>query len=586
MSSSKNNLFDYLYLRDQKVLIFLVVLTLGISSYLGYITPELIKALYDSYHAAGDTDKAIYNIAALFISEYIVTLIYQIVINKYVQKLLSFIRSRSYQEWMLSIETGGKQYGSHNYPMGEVLSRILTDTEAVIEMVSTGSFKIFIDFTFIISCLVGFIRLNTISGIALIIAEVMAVIVLIVGSKKMAQVYMEVRKATGIMSRVIANIAGGFRFSFYHPNENYASKTGHASFEDFLKKQLKANVWDASYFSLAESLFPILLALLVVIFPYSHITEIAVIAAIVDLIQRSISPIKEAAGKISSIQRARTGMIRIEEFNTDLQTLPKTHFDAKEDRVELERLAVKVKHFSYPVKEGGVKFSLENINFEAYPGQLVGIVGQSGCGKSTLLKILATDIVNEGASITIYTKDGKQLCFSGEMPTNLLRYRSQVSIVSQDSHVFSSSLKFNITMSSGDSSDFEEFWSKVEQEISYIKTWGIKPDDEINPKELSLGQKQLISALRSCYLAKPIVLFDEISSGLDSELEEALRNLVLMIQKRSLTIIVAHRIETIIGADQILVMENGRVIATGKHSDLMQTSAGYQEFITRLNQIH
>ncbi len=589
MSSSKNKWYSYVYLKDQKVLIGIIIFSLVISSYLGFITPKLIKKLYDSYSVGGGAIMdAIILLVYLYIGEYLVAIIYQISVNKYVQKLLSFIRSKSYKDWMLSIETAGKgQYGDQKYPMGEVLSRILTDTEAVIEMVSTGSFKIFIDFTFIISCLIGFIELNTISGVALIVAEVLACVALVIGSKKMVQVYMQVRKSTGIMSRAIADISGGFRYSFYHPHNDYASKKGYKSFEDFLRKQLKANVWDASYFSVAESLFPILLALLVLIFPYSQIVEMAVIAAIVDLIQRSIAPIKEVSGKISSIQRARTGIIRIEEFNRDLETLPKTYFDSKGRGIKLKKLSVKVDSFSYPANKGSSNsFKLENIFVEGYPGQLIGIVGQSGCGKSTLLKILATDIVCDDSSITVESLEGENINFSGQNLERLLEYKGQVSIVSQDSHVFSSTLAFNITMSYEFSQKFEIFWENVQKKLPYIKNWGIEPDDEINPKELSLGQKQLISALRSCYLAKPIVLFDEISSGLDSDLEEALRKLVLLIQEKSLTFIVAHRIETIVHADKIIVMKDGKIMDQGSHSNLLKNSLPYQEFITQLNKIH
>lgn len=584
MNSSQNKWYDYVYLKDQKWLMILILIALAGSSVLGFITPQVIKNLYDSY-ASNTVDQAIYYLILVFVGEYFVSFLYQISINRYVQKLLAHIRGKSYKEWILTIESAAKDsYGDHKYPMGEVLSRILTDTEAVIEMVSTGSFKIFIDFTFIISCLIGFISLNTISGSALIVAEVLACVLLVLGSKKMADVYLEVRKSTGIMSRVIANLAGGFRFSFYHPNKNYASKKGYDSFEDFLKKQLKANVWDASYFSVAESLFPILLALLVIVIPYSQITELAIIAAIVDLVQRSIAPIKEVAGKISSIQRARTGIIRIEEFNKDLATLPKGKFGAKADQLELKELEVSVEHFSYLKKDDINPFSLDEIHFKAYPGELIGIVGQSGCGKSTLLKILSTDIVAKQAAIKMKTLDNKELIFSGEKPESLLAYKSQVSIVSQDSHVFSSTIRFNITMSHKPEPAFEEFWNSVKEKIQYIGRWGIEPDLEINPKELSLGQKQLISALRSCYLAKPIVLFDEISSGLDSDLEEALRELVLLIQQKSLTFIVAHRIETILNANQIYVMDKGRLIDRGTHSELKQKSAPYQDFISQLSQ--
>lgn len=586
MSFSQSKIFKYIYLRDQKIILFLIGGSILISAFLGYITPDLISDLYASYNDGGDTDKAIYYLVALFIGEYFVSVIYQISINKYVQSLLYSIRNRSYSSWLTSIEnTASEKNGEQKYPMGEVLSRVLTDTEAVIEMVTSGSFKIFIDFAFIISCLIGFIRLNTISGLALITAEVVACILLVVGSRQMAKVYMQVRRSIGIMSRVIANLSGGFRYTYFHPKYNYASKKGYESFEDFLRKQLKANVWDATYFATAESLFPILLALLVIIFPYSQITEMAIIATIVDLIQRSIGPIKEVAGKISSIQRARTGIVRIEEFNEDLEKLPKTTRYKNSKNLELEKFKVSIDHFSYPLDRGGEKFSLENIEIEAAPGQLIGMVGASGCGKSTILKILATDLIAKDAHIYFKAKDGDEIDFSFTRSENLLNYKRQVSIVSQDSHIFSSSLLFNITMSYEDEPRVYEFWKDVKERIPYVGNWKISLEDSINAKDLSLGQKQLICALRACYLAKPIVLFDEISSGLDSDLEEALKKLVLLIQKNSLTFIVAHRIETIVHADKIIVMDNGRMKATGSHTELLESSETYQDFISQLNKI-
>mgnify|MGYP003682943733 CR=1 FL=1 len=588
MSFSKNKWSEYLYLKDQKFIIVIVLITLGASSYLGFITPHVIRELYDSYAKSDETFyKALWLLGSIFVGEYFISVIYQICTSRYVQKLLNHIRCKSFKGWILSIETAGKgQFGDSKYPMGEVLSRVLTDTEAVIEMVSTGSFRIFIDVTFIISCLIGFITLNTTSGIALIIAEVLVCGLLIYGGKQMGKVYMEVQKSIGVMSRTIANLSGGFRFTFFHPHGNYASKVGYDVFEDFLKKQLKANIWDASYFSIAESLFPILLALLVLIFPYSNITEIAVLAAIVDLIQRSIAPLKDITGKISSIQRARTGIVRIEEFNNDLKTLPKSKFKSLSQAMNISEMRLQVKYFAYPEKKGQDLFTLQDIDFVTRPGELVGIVGQSGCGKSTLLKILSADIVAEEASIDIMGDNLKNIHFSGKNVDDILRYKSQVSIVSQDSHVFSASLRFNISMSYQEQEGFDKFWTEVSDSIPYILTWGIKPDDIINVKELSLGQKQLLSALRSCYLAKPIVLFDEISSGLDSELEQGLRTLVLMTQKKSLTFIVAHRIETIIKANKIIVMDKGRVVADGKHDELMGSSAPYQDFISQLNKTH
>lgn len=593
MSTSQNSLSEYLYLPEKKKLIALIAIALGGAAYLGYITPRLISELYASYDAKENFEPVLYKLGTLFIFEYIVQVTYQVSLTRYVQHLLQHIRTISFSNWIKSHESiGVGKHGDNKYPLGEVLSRVLSDTEAVIELVSSGSFKIFIDFAFIISCLISFISLNTTSGITLILTELLACVLLVVGSKKMAKIYMEVRKSMGFMSRVVANITGGFRYTYHTPNNDYATEKSYDVFEDFLKKQLKANVWDASYFAIAESLFPILLAILVFIFPYSNITEMAILAAIVDLIQRSIQPIKEVASKISSIQRAKSGVIRIQEFNRDILTLPMISFDDDYEKIEFEKLKVKIDSFKYPDKnkdeddDNDRSFALSKIVFEAGAGDLIGIVGLSGSGKSTLLKILATDILAPQSQIELSCKKGNNIVFSGSNVDQLDEYKRQVSIVSQDSHVFSESLRFNITFSDDENPVFEKFWKKVVNDIPYLKSWGITGDTKINVKDLSLGQKQLISALRSCFITKPIVLFDEISSGLDSDLEEALRKLVLLIQQRSLTIIVAHRIETIVNAHNILVMQDGKLVDSGKHPELKGNSAVYQEFIAQLKTLH
>ena len=587
MATSKTKWSSFFLFKGSWPYLVVIGICLMASSTLGALTPLKIAELAKVYSDKDAFYAVMKTLAFLFGGVYINRALYQFGINKYVCLLMQNARSDCYEKWLhtFDIQTG-KKSNSERYPQGEVISRIMNDTESLRELMTSGTFGIFIDLFFVVACLFSFVSLNKTAGLFLSSVEVMAALALVWGSKYMRDIFLKVRKSRADMSRTISNVVGGVKDSYYTNHGHYASKKGALVFDDFLTKILHANIWDAGYYSVAESLYPILLALVVFIFPYSKITEAAMIFAIVDLIQRSINPIKDVSAKIANIQRAWSGVFRINEFLDDLDTGYSSLGHKYMGHVELDHMDVKVDYFEYPKRKGseeGSHFHLKDIYFQANKGELVGVVGLSGCGKSTLLNILAANIIPKEGELRVINTAGESMSFPGKEISDIIHYREQVGIVSQESHVFSASVAFNITLKREKSDEFCQFWEWVSQQIPYIKQWGIKPDDIIDPKAISLGQRQLLAAIRSCFLKKPIVLFDEISSALDSELELALREMVLLIQKNSLTFIVAHRLETILEADNILVMDNGRVIDSGKHKELLETCEKYQEFLAELS---
>ena len=592
MNISKNKWYSLFFFDGSKIMLALVLVCLIISASLGVLIPGLIANLSASYDNDLLFDKALWALFFNFVAVYLNRVVYQLAVNKYVRLLIQYARTQTYGRWLSSNE-----HDSEKYPQGEILSRIMSDTEAIRDLVTSGSFGIFIDLCFVISCLVGFITLNKFTGIFISITEVLATLGLIWGSQLMREVFMRLRNAQAKVNRVTANILGGFSQMYYTRHDNYASVKSGAAFEDFLQKQNQANNLDASYYALAESLYPIILALLIFVIPYSGLTEAALIFAIVDLIQRSISPIKEISGKIANIQRAITGIDRIQHFLNDMPLkldLTKNQLLSEDYHSKLVKFDVSVPTFTYPkrtqVSDDGSQetrdfFSLQDIYFQGLPGELIGIVGLSGSGKSTLLNILAGNLIAPDSVVDLTMNN-----IGGDYHLSILdldEYRREVSSVSQESHIFSETLIFNITLRRELApSEVEHFlyeWKQLEVHIPYLKTMGLSAYEKINPAKLSLGQKQLLAGVRACYLKKNIVFFDEISSALDSELEYALRKCILLIQEFSLTIIVAHRVETVMGADQILVMEKGRVIDSGNHQELIVKSKVYQEFIEELS---
>lgn len=563
-------------------MVTLLFICLGVSSYLGAMTPALITDLSRNYNDDALFHSSIIALLINFLVVYSNRVVYQLAVNKYVRMLVQFARTETYGRWL-----GSHELDTEKYPQGEILSRIMSDTESIRDLISSGSFGIFIDLCFVVSCLFGFISLQRFTGFFIAGAEVAATILLIWGSQLMRDMFMRLRNSQAQVNRITANVLGGFQQIYYTRNDRYASRKSEVAFDDFLQKQNQVNTMDAAYYAVAESLYPILLALVIFIFPYSKLTEAALIFAIVDLIQRSISPIKEISGKIANIQRAATGIDRIQNFLNDIPYKKSFSMDASFNHIPFQKMSVDIKRFVYPPRKGvpaGTErenFSLNDIHFEGYPGELIGIVGLSGSGKSTLLNILAGNILAPDVDVSLLmgTKDSSYELHLRELD----EYRREVSIVSQESHIFSESLMFNITLKRIEPEDFSERWNFLVENIPYLKHWGLGPHDLIVPQSLSLGQRQLLAGVRACYLKKNVVFFDEISSALDSDLEYALRKLVLLIQEFSLTVIVAHRVETIVHADKIIVMDKGRVIDSGKHQELIGRSVVYQDFIRELS---
>ncbi len=551
---------------------------LALSAVLGGQVPHAITNLANFYGTSRFNEGLIL-LTAIFVGTYFNRALYQIVINKYILLLIQHVRTWCYNQWLDTheVQTSTKNT-SDRYPQGELLARMMNDTESVRELITSGTFAIFINLFFVASCLIQFMTLNPKMGGLLAVAEVLCAVLLIFGSRSMRDIFLKVRRSRGIMSRTLANLVGGVSQTYYSNHNHYALKKGEVAFDDFLKNILKSNIYDASYYSVAESLYPLLLLLVGFAFPYVEIQQAAIVLALVDLIQRSINPIKEIASKVANIQRAYTGFLRISEFLKDLDPRP------SEDPLWTEgikSMKVDVKEFSYPEK-GGERFQLKNISFEAKASEMIGLVGLSGSGKSTLLQILTQTVIQDKGTIELSYDSGKTLIVNHDDENSRQQYKYCIGLVSQESHLFSESLYFNIGLNQKTREEFDTFWNKMKVEIPYLAEWGIDVNDVIHVAKLSLGQKQLLAALRSLFLNKPIVLFDEIASGLDTALESALRRMVQLIQGECLTFIVAHRLETIIDADRILVMNEGSLVDSGKHQELLQSSLIYQEFLQEL----
>jgi subfamily B ATP-binding cassette protein MsbA len=215
---------------------------------------------------------------------------------------------------------------------------------------------------------------------------------------------------------------------------------------------------------------------------------------------------------------------------------------------------------------------LDNVSFVAAAGKTTALVGASGAGKTTIFNTLTRLFAHTSGDITISGVSNSEV--------DPMVLRSQISVVSQDSLLFDETLRENLTLGRDDIEDSElqrvldmahvsEFLSKLPKGL----------DSEVGPRGSSLsgGQRQRVAIARALLRNTQILLLDEATSALDSNSEKLVQKALDGLAQNRTTLVIAHRLSTIIAADQIIVMDKGRILETGTHAKLLAASGAYAD---------
>ncbi len=272
------------------------------------------------------------------------------------------------------------------------------------------------------------------------------------------------------------------------------------------------------------------------------------------------SELKKAAGALERI---------IELMNTE-PTIQNPKQPKVIEHTVLGNLNVQDLSFAYPSRPG--LNVLNNISFEVVPGQTVALVGPSGSGKSTIFQLLMRFYEAQSGHIKL---DGTAV-----EEFNLNDLRSQFSLVAQDVTIFSTSARENIAYGRPDASDDEiRAAAKLAHADEFIENLEKGYDTYLGERgvRLSGGQAQRLSIARAVITNPPVLLLDEATSALDANSEKLVQEALNTIMKGRTTLVIAHRLATIRKADQIIVMDQGQIVAVGKHEQLIRNNALYAE---------
>ena len=250
-----------------------------------------------------------------------------------------------------------------------------------------------------------------------------------------------------------------------------------------------------------------------------------------------------------------------------------------ENEFELQNLE-NIKSFNKKIEIKNVSFTydeaevLKNINLKIKKGETLAIVGPSGSGKSTLANLLPRFYNYSSGKILI---DGIEL-----KKISKRSVRSLIGIVGQESILFNGTIRDNILL--GKKIDDDEVYEalKTANAIDFINEFSNKLDHKIadNGANLSGGQKQRISIARAIISKSPILILDEATSSLDSKSEKLVQEALKKLMHNKTSIVIAHRLSTVKNAQNIVVLDKGKVIEQGTHDDLIKKKGVYNNLIS------
>ncbi|MFS9068560.1 ABC transporter ATP-binding protein [Streptococcus infantis] len=268
----------------------------------------------------------------------------------------------------------------------------------------------------------------------------------------------------------------------------------------------------------------------------------------------------------NSVTRAMISLRRIREI---LDTEPAMTFKDVEDE-ELEgSLSFENVTFTYPNDEESI---LKDVSFDIAAGEMVGVVGATGAGKSTLAQLIPRLFDPQQGSIKIGGKDIRTVS-EGTL-------RKTVSIVLQRAILFSGTIADNLRQGKGDATVSEmERAARIAQASEFISRMDLAFESPVEERgtNFSGGQKQRMSIARGIVSNPKILIFDDSTSALDAKSERLVQEALNKDLKGTTTIIIAQKISSVVHADKILVLDQGRLIGQGKHADLVATNPVYRE---------
>ncbi|WP_253298017.1 ABC transporter ATP-binding protein [Paenibacillus sp. MSJ-34] len=527
--------------------------------------PLFTKNFVDSFSLASISGSQIAILAVVFVAQAITGGVSVYLLNHVGQKVVAGLRDRL---WSKLLVLPVPYYDEHQ--TGETISRMTNDTGVVKGLITEHVTGFFTGIISVIGSIAILLVLDWRMTLLMLVAVPLVAAVLVPLGRQMFKISKGLQDETARFTVILNQVLSEIRLvksSNAEPLEYENGKKGIVNLFQFGLKEGKVQALISPLMSF------VLMVVLVVIIGYGGVrvssgalTAGDLVAFILYLFQ-IVMPLGQITAFFTQLQKAKGATERI------IATLDADEEDFAAGR-ELQDASrpISVEHvsFAYPTGEEVLK----DVSFSVQPGEVTAIVGPSGGGKTTLFSLLERYYRPQSGEIKL-----------GDEPIDrytLRSWRSRIGYVSQESPLIAGTIRDNICYGLGrDVSDVElRRAAQMAYADQFIQEFPDGYDTEVGERgmKLSGGQRQRIGIARALLRDPEILMLDEATSSLDSKSEIVVQQALQNLMKGRTTLVIAHRLSTVVEADQILFVEKGRITGSGTHDELLQSHAMYREF--------
>ncbi|MDA7837217.1 ABC transporter ATP-binding protein/permease [Candidatus Pelagibacter sp.] len=455
---------------------------------------------------------------------------------------------------------------------GKFISNLTYDVTHITTMLSNAILTLFKDSLTLFGLLfVMFFQNWKLSLIAVIMIPVAGLASKTLG-KRIGKVVTEAQEKSGFLNTHLIELFKNHKLIKIFQRENYESKRTDVYLNELKDKNIKINTVFVRMSPIMETLTGIMIAIL--IFYSGKLSlkgeiEVGNFFSFLAAMMLAYQPVRALSTINMVLKQGLSAANRILPI-IDNQNKIADYEGAKDINIINSNIRFNNINFKYIADEKDV---LKNINMNMVGGKMTSLVGHSGSGKSTILNLIPRFYDVQSGDIQIDNQSIYKI--------KIKSLRDKISLVSQDTTLFDDTIKNNIKYAKKNVSNEEIIEAaKFSYAHEFIDKLPNKYETIIgeNGIRLSGGEKQRLSIARAMIKKSPIILLDEATSSLDAETESKIQDALKILTKDKTTIVIAHRLSTILNSDQIYIIDAGKVVANGKHDELLNNSELYKNF--------